>query len=144
LLHLRFEFNHSKALIKYEFVITHATLRPAKYALTRTGYEFATVIAAQEKIPLLDVNLGPSTLCHQQSASSSLSRDPIPRETAKPSGNAHSEVSSEVNFNEKSLPGTLGSETSNSLDVVAGAPSAFRFSYLSHGSSLHLPSVLEV
>ncbi|KAA1122558.1 Crossover junction endonuclease mus81 [Puccinia graminis f. sp. tritici] len=123
-----------KALIKYEFVITHATLRPAKYALTRTGYEFATVIAAQEDIPLLDVNMGPNTLCFEKSASSSVSRDPIPRETAKPSGNAHSEVSREVNFNEKSLPGNLGSETGNSLDAVTGAPSAFRFSYLNNAN----------
>jgi hypothetical protein len=142
----------SKALIKHGLVISHATLRPARYALTRTGFEIATVIAAHEEIPILDVNLE-DTLCHEEDPpraqsrypdprkedpSSSISRDLIPHES-----NAPVEVKySAVHLDDKSLRDNLeSSENFNCLDTAPEAPLPFRFYYVNNGPSLHPPLV---
>ncbi|PLW23804.1 hypothetical protein PCASD_08738 [Puccinia coronata f. sp. avenae] len=132
-----------KALIKHGLVITHATLRPARYALTRTGFDIATVIAAHEEIPILDVNLE-DTLYHEEDPpraqsrypdprkedpSSSISRDLIPHES-----NAPVEVKySAVHLDDKSLRDNLeSSENVNCLDTAPEAPLPFRFYYVNN------------
>ncbi|PLW16848.1 hypothetical protein PCANC_09457 [Puccinia coronata f. sp. avenae] len=124
-------------------VITHATLRPARYALTRTGFDIATVIAAHEEIPILDVNLE-DTLYHEEDPpraqsrypdprkedpSSSISRDLIPHES-----NAPVEVKySAVHLDDKSLRDNLeSSENVNCLDTAPEAPLPFRFYYVNN------------
>jgi len=113
-----------KALIKHALVINHATLRPTKYALTRTGYEIATVIAVHEEIPLLDVNLE-DTLCHQKDATSSTSPDPISHKD--PPANSAVEVSSHDQSHQSNL---ASSENNNSLDAAPQPPLPFRFYYI--------------
>ncbi|MBW0529910.1 hypothetical protein O181_069625 [Austropuccinia psidii MF-1] len=46
-------------LLKHQLVISHAALRPLKYALTASGYEVALVVARKEGIPILDLHLAP-------------------------------------------------------------------------------------
>ncbi|KAI9625077.1 hypothetical protein H4Q26_016464 [Puccinia striiformis f. sp. tritici PST-130] len=119
-----------KALIKHDFVITHATLRPTKYALTRAGFEIAAPIAAQEGIPLLDVDLEArpdTTRCYQQDTPSSSSRDPALRDT----GNSHTQVlHAAVSSNNETHVDNLESERNQPSDGAPGLPLPFRFYYV--------------
>lgn len=63
------------ALVKHGFVISHDTLRPAKYALTRSGYEIASVIAAQEGLPLLGVEVGSTSPYREEGSQSTYFRE---------------------------------------------------------------------
>ncbi|KAG0148561.1 hypothetical protein CROQUDRAFT_654640 [Cronartium quercuum f. sp. fusiforme G11] len=69
------------ALRRHNLVIAHATLRPMKYALTREGFELATLIAAQEDIALINL-VGEICAAEPQLAAVPTSLSSVPKPAA--------------------------------------------------------------